>query len=66
MVMMARLPYGIPGTVEYWELGLSMVSLIAGFLLTTWMAGKIYRTGILMYGKKITWKEAMKWVVKKS
>lgn len=66
MVMMARLPYGIPGTVEYWELGLSMLSLIAGFLLTTWMAGKIYRTGILMYGKKITLKEAMKWVVKKS
>lgn len=65
MVMMARLPYGIPGTVAYWELGLSMLSLIAGFVLTTWMAGKIYRTGILMYGKKITLKEAMKWVVRK-
>jgi ABC-2 type transport system permease protein len=66
MVMMARLPYGIPGTVEYWELALSMLLLVAGFLATTWVAGKIYRTGILMYGKKTTWKEAMKWVVKKS
>ncbi|GAA0526436.1 ABC transporter permease [Chitinophaga japonensis] len=66
MVMMARLPYGVPGTVEYWELGLSIILLIAGFLFTTWMAGKIYRTGILLYGKKITLKEAMKWVVKRS
>lgn len=65
MVMMARLPYGIPGTVAYWELGLSMLLLVAGFLVTTWIAGKIYRTGILMYGKKTTWKEAMKWVVRK-
>ncbi len=52
MVMMARLPYGVPGTVAYWELGLSIICLIAGFLFTTWAAGKIYRTGILMYGKK--------------
>jgi ABC-2 type transport system permease protein len=65
MVMMARLPYGIPGTVAYWELGLSMILLIVGFLLTTWIAGKIYRTGILMYGKKITLKEAIRWVVRK-
>jgi ABC-2 type transport system permease protein len=65
MVMMARIPYGVPGTVPYWQLGLSMVLLILGFLLTTWMAGKIYRTGILLYGKKITWKEAIKWVGRK-
>lgn len=65
MVMMARLPYGVPGTVAYWELGLSILLLVAGFLLTTWLAGKIYRTGILMYGKKITLKEAAKWVVRK-
>ncbi|HWV69458.1 ABC transporter permease [Chitinophaga sp.] len=65
MVMMARLPYGVPGTVPYWQLGLSFVCLIGGFLFTTWMAGRIYRTGILMYGKKITLKEAMKWVVRK-
>lgn len=65
MVMMARLPYGVPGTVPYWQLGLSFVFLIGGFMTTTWAAGRIYRTGILMYGKKITLKEAMKWVVRK-
>jgi ABC-2 type transport system permease protein len=61
IVMMTRIAYGVPGTVPYWQLALSVVSLIAGFLFTTWLAGKIYRTGILMYGKKITWKEMMKW-----
>jgi ABC-2 type transport system permease protein len=66
MVMMARLPYGVPGTVAYWELGLSMILLVAGFLFTTWAAGKIYRTGILMYGKKITLKEAVRWVTRRS
>lgn len=65
MVMMARIPYGVPGTVPYWELILSMVLLVAGFILTTWIAGKIYRTGILMYGKKITLKEAVKWIGRK-
>ncbi|MFM2117990.1 MAG: hypothetical protein RL316_1180, partial [Bacteroidota bacterium] len=57
IVMMARIPYGVPGTVPLWQLGLSMALLIAGFLFTVWFAGKIYRTGILLYGKKITWKE---------
>ena len=66
MVMMARIPYGVPGTVPYWQLGLSISLLILGFLFTTWMAGKIYRTGILMYGKKITWKEAIKWIGRKA
>jgi ABC-2 type transport system permease protein len=66
IVMMARLPYGVPGTVPYWQLALSMVLLIVGFLGMTWMAGKVYRTGILMYGKKITWKEAIKWIGKKN
>jgi ABC-2 type transport system permease protein len=66
MVMMARIPYGVPGTVPYWQLGLSVSLLILGFLFTTWMAGKIYRTGILMYGKKITWKEAIKWIGRKA
>jgi ABC-2 type transport system permease protein len=61
IVMMARIAYGVPGTVPYWQLIVSMLFLIAGFLFTTWLAGKIYRTGILMYGKKITWKEMMKW-----
>lgn len=66
IVMMARIPYGIPGTVPWWQLGLSMGLLIAGFMLTTWFAGKIYRTGILMYGKKPTWKEMMKWAFRKN
>ncbi|MFV0606601.1 MAG: ABC transporter permease [Niabella sp.] len=65
IVMMARVPYGIPGTVPYWQLFLSIASLIGGFLFMAWFAGKIYRTGILMYGKKPTWKEMIKWAFKK-
>lgn len=61
MVMMARVAYGVPGTVPYWQLALSVLSLVGGFLFTTWLAAKIYRTGILMYGKKVTWKEMIKW-----
>jgi ABC-2 type transport system permease protein len=60
-VMMARIAYGVPGTVPYWQLFVSILFLIGGFLFTTWIAGKIYRTGILMYGKKVTWKEMIKW-----
>ncbi|TXT31968.1 MAG: hypothetical protein FD136_1384 [Chitinophagaceae bacterium] len=66
MVMMARIAYGVPGTVPYWQLAASMISLIGGFLLTTWLSGKIYRTGILMYGKKVSWKEMGKWAFRKS
>ncbi len=66
MVMMARISYGVPTTVPYWELALSMATLIGGFLLTTWLSAKIYRTGILMYGKKVTWKEMTKWAFSKS
>jgi ABC-2 type transport system permease protein len=66
IVMMARIPYGVPGTVPWWQLGLSMALLIAGFVFTTWFAGKIYRTGILMYGKKPTWKELIKWAFRKN
>ncbi len=61
IVMMARIPFGVPG----WQLAASAALLILGFLGTTWMAGKIYRTGILMYGKKITFKEVGKWLMKK-
>ena len=64
IVMMARIPFGVPGTVPYWQLGLSMLLLVLGFLLTTWISAKIYRTGILMYGKKATWKEMWKWAFK--
>jgi ABC-2 type transport system permease protein len=66
MVMMARVAYGVPSAVSYWELALSMITLIAGFVFTTWLSGKIYRTGILMYGKKATWKEMLKWAFKKA
>ena len=58
IVMMVRLPFDVPG----WELALSMFCLIVGFLFFTWIAGKIYRTGILMYGKKTSWRELGKWL----
>ncbi len=66
IVMMARIPYGVPGTVPWWQLGLSMTLLVLGFMGTVWFAGKIYRTGILMYGKKPSWGEMLKWVFRKS
>ena len=62
IVMMGRIIYDIP----VWELLLSMALLIGCFLLFTWLTAKIYRTGILMYGKKPSWKEMMKWAFKKS
>lgn len=66
IVMMARIPYGVPGTVPWWQLGLSMGLLIAGFMFNTWFAAKIYRTGILMYGKKTGWKEMMRWAFRRN
>ena len=57
--MMIRVPFGVN---IYTDLIPSMVLLVLGFLLTTWIAAKIYRTGILMYGKKITYKELWKWI----
>ena len=62
VVMMIRIPFGVP----YMEVILSMVLLLLGFLGTTWLAAKIYRTGILMYGKKISYKELWKWLRYKS
>ncbi|HEU4718518.1 MAG TPA: ABC transporter permease [Bacteroidia bacterium] len=59
VVMLMRIPFG---GVMVWELLLSVAILIVSFLLMTWLAGKIYRVGILMYGKKITWKELGKWL----
>lgn len=61
IIMMARLPFG----VESWQLIISMILLILGFIFTTFIAGKIYRTGILMYGKKISYKELWKWLTYK-
>jgi ABC-2 type transport system permease protein len=58
IVMMARVPYDVP----YWQLGLSAFLLIITIIGTIWMAGKIYRTGILMYGKKVNYAELWKWL----
>ena len=58
VIMMVRLPFGVPT----WELFLSMGVLISTFLSTTWIAGRIYRIGILMYGKKASYKELWKWI----
>lgn len=66
IVMMARIPAGVPDTVPYWQLLVSMGLLIGGFLFTAWLSGKIYRTGILLYGKKVTWKEMIKWIMVKN
>ncbi len=58
IVMMARMPYGVPT----WELLLSISLLIGAFFGMTWIAARIYRVGILMYGKKATFKEIFKWI----
>lgn len=58
VVMMVRIAFGVPA----WELFLSIGLLIAGFLGATWLAGKIYRTGILLYGKKINYRELVRWL----
>jgi ABC-2 type transport system permease protein len=58
IVMMARIPFNPPA----WQIGLSMLMLVLGFIFTTWLAGRIYRTGILMYGKKPSLRELFKWL----
>ena len=58
IVMLVRLPFGVPA----WELITSMGLLVAFFIFFTWLSGRIYRVGILMYGKKVTWKELYKWL----
>jgi ABC-2 type transport system permease protein len=58
IVMMVRIPFG----VQIWELVLSVVVLVGTFLGTTWMAGRIYKTGILLYGKKTTYKDLWLWL----
>lgn len=58
IAMVMRLPFGVPG----WQLLLSGTLLIAGFVGVTWVAARIYRVGILMYGKKVTYKELSKWM----
>ena len=61
IIMMARIPFGVPD----WQLALSMVLLIAGFVGTIYVAGRIYRIGILMYGVKVNWKIMKKWFTMK-
>jgi hypothetical protein len=58
IVMMARIPFGVP----YWQIAVSMVLMVVTFLGFVWMAAKVYRVGILMYGKKTSWKEMWKWL----
>ena len=62
IVMMGRIGYGVP----WWELALSMVLLIGGFIFTIWLAGRIYRVGILMHGTKVNYKVLAKWFMMKN
>jgi len=62
VVMMARIPFGVP----YGEIALSVVLLILTFIGTIWLSAKIYRTGILIYGKKLTYRELWKWLTYKN
>ncbi|OYT16080.1 MAG: ABC transporter permease [Bacteroidetes bacterium 4572_77] len=57
VIMMLRIPFGVP----IWEIALSASLLIAGFIFTTWVAARIYRIGILMYGTKVNYKQLWKW-----
>lgn len=57
IAMLVRIPFGVPT----WQIVISALLLVAGFVLTTWFAARIYRVGILMYGKKATYKELLKW-----
>jgi ABC-2 type transport system permease protein len=58
IVMVARIPFGVPP----WQIAVSMILMVITFVAFVWMAAKIYRTGILMYGKKTSWKEMWKWL----
>jgi hypothetical protein len=58
IVMMARIPSGIPA----WEVALSIVLLYATFVVMVWLAGKVYRVGIFMHGKKPSFKDLWRWI----
>ena len=62
IVMMGRITYDVP----FWQMSLSMLLLVASFFIFTWITGKIYRTGILMYGQKASWKTMIKWIFRKN
>ncbi|MBS1489722.1 MAG: ABC transporter permease [Bacteroidetes bacterium] len=57
VAMVGRIAFDVPG----WQLALSMLMLVGGFIFTTWIAGRIYRVGILMTGTKVNWKVMVKW-----
>ena len=61
IVMLARLPFGVPA----WEIIVSVILLIATFAVCAWLSAKIYKVGILMFGKKSTWKDLWKWLKQK-
>ena len=58
IVMMVRIPFGVP----IWQVAVSALLLLGTFIGMTWVAAKIYRTGILMYGKKLSYKELFRWL----
>ena len=58
VIMMMRLPFGVPT----WELFLSMIFMVAGFLFATWLAARIYRIGILIHGTKVNYRTLWKWM----
>lgn len=62
IAMLVRIPFGVPT----WQIIVSLILLVGGFVFTTWVAGRVYRTGILMYGKKASFKELLKWFKYKS
>jgi ABC-2 type transport system permease protein len=62
IAMMGRIGFGVP----FWQLALSVILLIGGFILTTWVAGRIYRVGILMHGTKVNYKVLAKWFMMKN
>lgn len=62
IVMMGRVGFGVPA----WEIALSMALLVGGFLFTLWVAGRIYRIGILMHGAKVNYKVLAKWLMQKN
>jgi len=62
IIMMIRIPFDVP----LWELALSMFLMVAGFIGTTWMAGRVYRIGILMHGAKVNYKVIFKWLMMKN
>ncbi|MBU2915988.1 ABC transporter permease [Reichenbachiella agariperforans] len=62
VIMMMRIPFDVP----VWQIALSMVSMVGGFIFTTWLASRIYRVGIFMHGTKVNYKTLAKWFMMKS